>query len=70
MSKKNNPAQASAQALDKFLSVANTALMLGISKQFVHKLLKEGKLRHSRLGRRILIKLSDIEAMLEATKCS
>ena len=63
MPKKNNPAQASAPALDKYLTVSDVATMLGVSEQLVHKLLKERRLAHSRIGRRIIIRLRDVEAL-------
>lgn len=71
MPKKKTPAQASAsaQALDKYLTVNDVALMLGVSDQLVHKLLKERRLAHSRIGRRIIIRLRDVEALLEESKC-
>jgi excisionase family DNA binding protein len=55
---------------DRYGSRDSVAAMLGVSPQLVDKLLKSGRLPSRRLGRRILIRLRDVEAMLEEAKCN
>jgi excisionase family DNA binding protein len=67
--KKKSPPTNSQAALDKYLTVNDVAAMLGVSDQLVHKLLRERRLPHSRIGRRIIIRLRDVEALLEESRC-
>jgi excisionase family DNA binding protein len=52
----------------KSISVPMAAKMIGISSRFTWDLVKEGKLRSFRLGSRVLIRVTDLDAFLaEAT---
>ena len=48
-------------------SVAETARRLTVSRDFVHQLLNEGRLRSVSLGRRRVIPASALTALLDAT---
>ena len=47
------------------VSIAETALILGISKPVVRKLVADGRLRHARAGNRILINRQDVDRFAE-----
>ena len=48
-------------------SIAETALILGISQRSVHRLLKRGLIRGSKALRKILVARSEIEKFLSET---
>jgi excisionase family DNA binding protein len=48
------------------VSVAEAAGMLGVSKMTITRMIKAGKLKATKIDRRVLIKLADIEATLDA----
>jgi excisionase family DNA binding protein len=48
------------------VSIATAAEMLEASEQTIMRLIKTGKLRAAKVNRRVYIKISDIEAMLNA----
>jgi excisionase family DNA binding protein len=50
------------------LSPAAAAAWLGVSKTTVRLMLKEHRLPFSRIGRRIIIRLADLQALLDATR--
>ena len=51
----------------EYLTFAKAALLLGCTRQYVYKLVEQGKLPASRLSSRMaLIRRSDIEKMFEA----
>ena len=52
----------------EYLTFSNAAILMGCSRQYVYKLVGQGRLKASRLSRRMsLIKKSDIEDMLDAS---
>ena len=52
----------------EYLTFANAAILMGCSRQYIYKLVAQGRLKASRLSRRMaLIKKSDIEEMLDAS---
>ena len=53
-------------ASQEYLTFSKAAILMGCSRQYVYKLVKEDKLRASRLSSRMsLIRRSDIELMLK-----
>jgi excisionase family DNA binding protein len=48
------------------MSIREAAEALGVSGMTITRLIKAGKLRATKIDRRVLIKLADIEAMLAA----
>ena len=52
----------------EYLTFANAAILMGCTRQYIYKLVGQGRLKASRLSRRMsLIKKSDIEDMLDAS---
>ena len=52
----------------EYLTFAKAAILMGCSRQYVYKLVGQGRLKASRLSRRMsLIKKSDIEELLDAS---
>lgn len=52
----------------EYLTFANAAILMGCSRQYIYKLVGQGRLKASRLSRRMaLIKKSEIEDMLDAS---
>ena len=52
----------------EYLTFANAAILMGCTRQYVYKLVGQGRLKASRLSSRMsLIKKSDIEGMLDAS---
>ncbi len=49
-------------------SPADAAEWLRVSKSTVRLMLKDGRLPYSRCGRRIIIRLPDLEALLDSTR--
>lgn len=47
---------------------AGAAKWLGVSKSTVRLMLKDGRLPYSRVGRRVVIQLADLEALLASTR--
>lgn len=47
---------------------ADAARWLGVSKTTVRLMLKDGRLPFSRVGRRIVIQLADLQALLASTR--
>lgn len=47
------------------MKVTEAAEMLGISKGFVYNLVREGKIRSIKIGRRIIILVEEIETILK-----
>ena len=52
----------------RVLSVSDTAAVLAISKRGVYRLVEQGMLRPSRVGRRLRFRLSDLDEYLERTR--
>jgi excisionase family DNA binding protein len=48
------------------VSVSTAALMLEVSKQTIARWIKTGKLPAIKIGGRLMIRVSDIEALLDA----
>lgn len=69
MHTKKSPASALAPAPNKFLNVPAVAALLGVSPQLVYKLVREGKLPYTRIGRCVRIRQRDLDALGEDTKC-
>jgi excisionase family DNA binding protein len=55
MSKVNHP---------KCTSIAGAAELLGVERQTIERLIKAGKLRASHVGRRVVIRLADLDKLL------
>lgn len=50
-----------------FLSFAQVATLMGVTRQYIYKLVKENKLRASRIsGKKSFIRRADIELMLKS----
>lgn len=50
------------------MSVAEAAECLRVSRPFIHKLIKQGKLRAYKLGRRTIVKARDLDRALEEAR--
>lgn len=48
----------------KFMDVKDFIVATGLSKAFVYKLINKGNIRAVRFGRRLLIPISEVEALL------
>jgi len=46
--------------------VTDAARMFGLGKTTLWRAIRDGRLRSSRVGRRVLLKLADVEAWIEA----
>ena len=49
--------------LEKYLSATQLADKLGISRQGVHKMIKEGKIRYERIGKQYFIPKDEAERL-------
>lgn len=54
--------------LDKLYSLNETAKTLGVGRTFTYGLIKEGRLETVKLGRRTLVKVDSIRALIESAK--
>lgn len=63
---KHQSPMASPKSPDRHISRREAALALGVSVQTIAKLLKEGALTFSRIGRRVLVRESDIVALIHS----
>lgn len=50
---------------DEWLTVKEVAVCYSVSESLVRKMIRERKVRHYRVGRKILIKPKDFEAAME-----
>lgn len=57
--------KAIAEVVREALSVDAAALALGVGKVTIFRLLKEGQLRRVKIGRRTLIPVADVSALVE-----
>ena len=49
----------------EFLNVAQTALLIGVSRRTIYRMLKSEELRYHKLGNRTIIKRADINKLFE-----
>jgi excisionase family DNA binding protein len=61
-----NLSQAAAELLS--VSPARAAELLDVSKTTIRLMLRDGRLPFSRIGRRIVIQLDDLKALLASTR--
>jgi excisionase family DNA binding protein len=47
--------------------VSETAMLLGISRALAYRLVKNGRIRHIRFGRRIVVPYSAIQELVDGT---
>lgn len=58
-----------AGTLPKYITIAETAEMLGVTKMTVRNMLSDGRLRGYRLGKVVRLRLSEVEAALAPFGC-
>jgi excisionase family DNA binding protein len=63
---KNPPVQTKPAVQKLTVSRDEAAAMLGVDIQTIDRAITDGKLRRSKLGRRVVIRTADIERMLDA----
>ncbi|MFA6924387.1 MAG: helix-turn-helix domain-containing protein [Bacteroidales bacterium] len=51
-----------------FLSISETCLLLGISRRTIYRLLEQNKFSASKIGKRIIIKRTEIDNLLTKNK--
>ena len=49
----------------EFLSVSQTALLIGVSKRTIYRLIQNNELKYHKIGRRTIIKRLDINKLFE-----
>lgn len=54
--------------LEKLCSLNDAAKTLGIGRTFTYGLIKQGRLETVKLGRRTLVKIDSIKALIESAK--
>lgn len=66
MSAQQQPSRASLEARRLVLSIPEAAAALGVSDDLIYELTHRGELPHLRLGRRVVIPVRAIEALVDA----
>lgn len=54
--------------IEKLYSLNDTAKTLGVGRTFTYGLIKQGRLETVKLGRRTLVKVDSIKALIESAK--
>ncbi len=49
----------------EFLSIKETCSLVGISRMTLHRLIKSGKIKVANIGRKVIIKRSDINTLFK-----
>ena len=51
-----------------YLSIADLAVYSSLSERVLRDLCREGKLKHTRIGRKILVKIKDFDQFMDKLK--